>query len=567
MLARLDHKAAQRHHVCDAERQLDPTGTSGLRRRMRVGLNQRLHAFTQLLRAALVAEDQWGLASTSVINVQALVLQGDRVHAFQAFTDELLRQTFMKDGGAWLRPYTELAYRKGFARAMRLAKRDAAQDAQRIVTLWRKSVVEMQGAMEALSQGIVRTFADAVLMKEKPGVAMRDMQAVMTRVQRRRFDALASITVVSAHAQATLDAFERTGVQLVGVLPEHVIGFRAVAVGDAPRKKKKAKPKRYREGSRATQPSARTLRRIRQRQSALEVLGRVNILTAGDDKVCPICEDLSEGGPYTINRARALIPAHPKCRCAFVPADDRRFARDYDPDQPRDPKGTSTGGQWTKGGAVARGGEHEENEEDLRTFEQKIENIARRLDYPVQKVEASDEAHEFKLEGKVYNAAATCDLKTGGIVVYRRYVGSRGTLGTMAHEIMHAKFQKVLDQYVKESNALGAEPEYLTGVDIDTGEIKDLALRNKYPTYDTFHKFLNNTRRLSEEDGVTPYSKAYWREWAKGNVETKIAIHETLAEIAAEQMGRGVKVGSKSYRELYEEVQTEYRRLRFRAPT
>jgi hypothetical protein len=46
----------------------------------------------------------------------------------------------------------------------------------------------------------------------------------------------------------------------------------------------------------------------------------VNVLTAGDDLVCQICEDISEEGPYSLDEAQGLIPAHPNCRCAFVPA-------------------------------------------------------------------------------------------------------------------------------------------------------------------------------------------------------------------------------------------------------
>jgi hypothetical protein len=33
-----------------------------------------------------------------------------------------------------------------------------------------------------------------------------------------------------------------------------------------------------------------------------------------------------EDGPYEINEASGLIPAHANCRCAFVPAEDARFA-------------------------------------------------------------------------------------------------------------------------------------------------------------------------------------------------------------------------------------------------
>jgi hypothetical protein len=46
----------------------------------------------------------------------------------------------------------------------------------------------------------------------------------------------------------------------------------------------------------------------------------VNTLTAGDDLVCQVCEDISEEGPYSLDEAQGLIPAHPNCRCAFVPA-------------------------------------------------------------------------------------------------------------------------------------------------------------------------------------------------------------------------------------------------------
>src|SRR5215472_15629867 len=59
----------------------------------------------------------------------------------------------------------------------------------------------------------------------------------------------------------------------------------------------------------------------------LEEMDVVNVLTAGDDDVCAECQDISESGPYDINEAQDLIPAHPNCRCTFVPADDARFSQ------------------------------------------------------------------------------------------------------------------------------------------------------------------------------------------------------------------------------------------------
>lgn len=48
----------------------------------------------------------------------------------------------------------------------------------------------------------------------------------------------------------------------------------------------------------------------------------VNVLTAGDDRVCQVCQDLSEEGPYSLLEAWGMLPAHFDCRCAFVPAFD-----------------------------------------------------------------------------------------------------------------------------------------------------------------------------------------------------------------------------------------------------
>src|SRR5690606_28972829 len=42
--------------------------------------------------------------------------------------------------------------------------------------------------------------------------------------------------------------------------------------------------------------------------------------TAGDDSVCELCGSL-EGVIFTVEEARGLLPRHPNCRCAWIPAD------------------------------------------------------------------------------------------------------------------------------------------------------------------------------------------------------------------------------------------------------
>ena len=58
--------------------------------------------------------------------------------------------------------------------------------------------------------------------------------------------------------------------------------------------------------------------------NTLELMGvsRVGVnvewATAGDGRVCPICDSMG-GKVYEVKNAHGLIPAHPNCRCAFLP--------------------------------------------------------------------------------------------------------------------------------------------------------------------------------------------------------------------------------------------------------
>ena len=83
----------------------------------------------------------------------------------------------------------------------------------------------------------------------------------------------------------------------------------------------------------------------------------VDVITAGDNLVCEVCEDISLDGPYELDEAEGLIPAHNRCRCAFVPLADRRFAQierdarwwfDYNPYH--QPGGSPEGGQFASAG-------------------------------------------------------------------------------------------------------------------------------------------------------------------------------------------------------------------------
>jgi hypothetical protein len=157
---------------------------------------------------------------------------------------------------------------------------------------------------------------------------------VIETIGRNRTNAMIELLVVRAHAEASLDIYEAAGIATVGLLPESRAQAKVVTDAQAQpktsRKTKDAKRSGPGSRSRAGVPSKSTIGRIRRAELNLaRRLGEnVNVRTAGDNDVCPVCEAISEEGPYSINTARGLIPAHPHCRCTFTPADDARFASD-----------------------------------------------------------------------------------------------------------------------------------------------------------------------------------------------------------------------------------------------
>ncbi|HEY5126777.1 MAG TPA: NUDIX domain-containing protein [Bradyrhizobium sp.] len=66
--------------------------------------------------------------------------------------------------------------------------------------------------------------------------------------------------------------------------------------------------------SREETPSPSTIYRIEKAQEALEeeVGEEVDVLTAGDELVCETCQDIADGGPYTLDEAEGLIPGAPE---------------------------------------------------------------------------------------------------------------------------------------------------------------------------------------------------------------------------------------------------------------
>ena len=182
--------------------------------------------------------------------------------------------------------------------------KDADMDWMRL--LQDHTVAELQGIMEAVSQQAVRCLANNILRRKDP---LNDILSVITNVGEARSNMLVNHAIIKTFSVATLETFRGNGVEQVGTIPETIPH---VHVGDAARKtvqKRHGKTGRF---VKYTKPLSRANRRKAEKQVVmLKELGTVNVLTAEDDRVCDICDSISEDGPYGIDHAMSLIPAHP----------------------------------------------------------------------------------------------------------------------------------------------------------------------------------------------------------------------------------------------------------------
>lgn len=201
------------------------------------------------------------------------------------------------------------------------AVKDAVDD--RTPLLQSLTVSELQGVMEAVSQQAVRAYANGLLTNASAPYLAQSINSAIDKIGKVRSHSLIQFMVVRAHALATIAVFRAANVPSVGTVAESV---------------------------RSSSPSLGGLTLDARRKKVRKDL--VEVITAGDHKVCPICEDISESGPYTLDEAERLLPAHPNCRCAFVPWHDARFASVHSEDafsEEKHPRGPD--GQWINAGS------------------------------------------------------------------------------------------------------------------------------------------------------------------------------------------------------------------------
>ena len=297
---------------------VDPTGTQKLRTAFNSALAIKWRGLRVLARRMIVDQDILSLGAKGLMAIANPAIQGGstRTQMFQRWFDYTMTNQVIGDG-AFMREYIGRGYEAGQAFADgEIGRRSILPLAgDRQATLAQLALVELQGIAESVSQGAVRAVANGLLQGKRPASISRDVLAVIDRVGVPRSTALVELIVVKAFSEATLDVYASAGVKRVGLVPETLIASTRDARRVTPTGKAGTRSRRG-EG-----PGIRTIQRIRQHEREVErVAGAlVQVKTAGDKRVCQRCRGIAKRGPYRINKARGLIPAHPRCRCVFVP--------------------------------------------------------------------------------------------------------------------------------------------------------------------------------------------------------------------------------------------------------
>lgn len=275
-------------------KKLDPSRTTMLRRKFMTDMNRRVRTVKQSIRVFLVEEDALGLVPSShllKLNVQRrryeFMTDPQKLEQFKKWLQEQVDQKILTVGQqpAWTNQYVHSAYKRGTLRAYldvhrsELALGDdlfgmgreqfmmqafaAPETTAKLQMIYTRAYDNLRGFTDAMSHSTSQHLATGLSNGWGPRKIAREMTRTMDTMTRKRGLTIARTEVIHAHAEGQLDSFDRMNIANVGVEAEW--------------------------------------------------------LTAGDDRVCPICASY-EGKIMTIAEARGLIPFHPNCRCTWAPA-------------------------------------------------------------------------------------------------------------------------------------------------------------------------------------------------------------------------------------------------------
>lgn len=281
-----------------AMRSNDPTRTVTIRRRMEGAIVKRFRLLRRAIIEAIIKDKAFGELNES-LNINR-VSRGafnfprsdEKVNSFMRWLKTLERSgeinlvfpETLQPGAvnqAWLNTYIDSAYQQGIRRARQemnkqgvLFEENAFEDsavrasfnnpihADRLGLIYTRVYSDLTGITEQMDRQISRVLAQGIADGRNPREIARLLVDRVDKIGITRARTLARTEVIRAHHSANIQEYRNAGIEEVRLVAEWV--------------------------------------------------------TAGDDRVCPLCEPLN-GKLFEINAIENLIPRHPNCRCVAVP--------------------------------------------------------------------------------------------------------------------------------------------------------------------------------------------------------------------------------------------------------
>jgi SPP1 gp7 family putative phage head morphogenesis protein len=275
-------------------RRIDPTQTTVLRNKFASEFYKRFRMIKGFINESIVTNDIFELKklrTQQALSSEEFIFLTDP-QRIQEFMEWLQREVYdgvyelyidninasnqqVISGQWWPDAYIREAYEKGISHSVSYLSTLLADDSFEFLRnspvhvreaqmLYTRVYEELKGITSAMSQQIARILSDGIIAGENPNRLARAINKAIDDIGIRRARLLARTEIIRAHAEGTLNNFELARLENVELQAE--------------------------------------------------------FLTAGDDRVCPICSALS-GKIYSIKEARGIIPVHPNCRCTWLPYD------------------------------------------------------------------------------------------------------------------------------------------------------------------------------------------------------------------------------------------------------
>lgn len=293
----------------------DPTATKAIRDRYEGEMYRRFRALKGAIVESVVDNDAFGLSGRTATNAsnadgpaQSLAASqdadinispagpndfdfpadSDKIEQFNSWLDEQVDRGILErakhDGrdiaasDSWQSTYIRSSYEKGVQHADTAAvNADIIPPDQMLDDVFRatkhvdgagliytRSFSELDAVTQDMAQEMTRELAEGFTQGENPRKIARRVNDRVDKVGLHRGRMIARTETIRAHNEAGINRYEDLGDRVDGVtvVAEH--------------------------------------------------------MTAGDDRVCDICESLN-GRRFDLEDSRGRIPVHPNCRCTFVP--------------------------------------------------------------------------------------------------------------------------------------------------------------------------------------------------------------------------------------------------------